>query len=133
MPKVVGIRFIRAGKVTPYLAKELDLKAGDKVVVETARGLELGDVVSAPVETNDVSKEVTPVIRVATDADLKKLETLKKQEASITDLCNKLQHEFYQFQIDSHKISLLCLFLTKQPAIINMDSIRLILDKLRDD
>ena len=112
MPKVVGIRFIRAGKVTPYLAKELDLKAGDKVVVETARGLELGDVVSAPVETNDVSKEVTPVIRVATEADLKKLETLKKQEASITDLCNKLIAKYkldmklvnVEFTIDGTKV-----------------------------
>ena len=112
MPKVVGIRFIRAGKVTPYLAKELELKAGDQVVVETARGLELGEVVSEPVETNDVSKEVTPVIRVATDADLKKLETLKKQEASITELCNKLIAKYkldmklvnIEFTIDGTKV-----------------------------
>ena len=42
MPKVVGVRFIKAGKVTSYLSKNLELKSGDKVVVETARGLELG-------------------------------------------------------------------------------------------
>ena len=112
MPKVVGIRFIRAGKVTPYLAKDLELNTGDKVVVETARGLELGEVVSSPVETKDVSKEVTPVIRVATDADFKKLESLKKQEPSITELCNKLIAKYkldmklvnIEFTVDGTKV-----------------------------
>ena len=112
MPKVVGVRFIRAGKVTTYLSKELELNAGDKVVVETARGLELGEVVSAPVDATDVSKEVTPVVRVATDADFKKLETLKKQEPSIVELCNKLIAKYkldmklvnIEFTVDGTKV-----------------------------
>lgn len=112
MPKVVGVRFIKAGKVTSYLSKNLELKSGDKVVVETARGLELGEVVGEPVEVADVSKEVTPVIRVANDGDYKKLESLKKQEPSIVELCNKLIAKYkldmklvnIEFTVDGTKV-----------------------------
>ena len=112
MPKVVGVRFIRAGKISTYLSKDMDLKVGDKVIVETPRGIEMGDVAEAPMDIADVSKEVTAVIRVATDADLKKIESLKKQEPSIVELCNKLIKKYnldmklvnIEFTVDGTKV-----------------------------
>ena len=45
MEKVVGVRFKNAGKVYYFDPGDLELKDGDKVVVETVRGLEFGEVV----------------------------------------------------------------------------------------
>ena len=112
MPKVVGVKFMKAGKVSTYLSKDIDLKVGDNVIVETVRGLEMGEVATPIVDVEDVSKETTAVLRVATDADLKKLESLKKQEPSITELCNKLIAKYkldmklvnIEFTIDGTKV-----------------------------
>ena len=46
MPNVVGVRFKRAGKVYYFDPLEIDLQKGDHVIVETARGLEYGEVVT---------------------------------------------------------------------------------------
>ena len=112
MPKVVGIKFMKAGKVTTYLSKDIELNVGDKVVVETARGLEMGEVATPSVEVAEVSKDVTPIIRKADDKDFAKLESLKKQEASIVDLCQKLISKYkldmklvnIEFTIDGTKV-----------------------------
>ena len=45
MIKVVGIRFRKAGKIYYFCPKKLDVKVGDNVIVETARGIEYGSVV----------------------------------------------------------------------------------------
>ena len=112
MPKVVGIKFMKAGKVTTYLSKDIELNVGDKVVVETARGLEMGEVATPSVEVAEVSKDVTPIIRKADDKDFAKLESLKKQESSIVDLCQRLISKYkldmklvnIEFTIDGTKV-----------------------------
>ena len=45
MTKVIGVRFRTAGKIYYFIPGELEIKAGDNVIVETARGVEYGTVV----------------------------------------------------------------------------------------
>ena len=61
MVKVVGVRFKNAGKVYYFDPRDLDLKDGDKVVVETLRGLELDEVVG---DATMVSQDnITPPLK----------------------------------------------------------------------
>ncbi len=71
-PPTVGVRFRRAGKIYYFRSdNEPDLGLGDHVVVETARGRELGWVVIAPSQVLGAQvDDLKPVLRRATAADL---------------------------------------------------------------
>lgn len=71
MVRVVGVRFKRAGKVYYFDPGDLEPAKGDKVIVETARGIELGEVVGAVKEVaeEDLTSPLKRVIRLATPAD----------------------------------------------------------------
>lgn len=75
MIPVVGIRFKRVGKVYYFDPGELSLAVGDRVVVETARGIELGDVVVRPklVPEEDVAQPLRKVLRRAGPEDVAKV------------------------------------------------------------
>jgi cell fate regulator YaaT (PSP1 superfamily) len=81
MPELVGIRFHQAGKVYYFDAAGIPLQVNDSVVVETARGQELGYVVISPgqVLSANVTETLKPVIRKATENDLKQSEQRKEQ------------------------------------------------------
>lgn len=73
MKKIVGVGFKEVGKVYWFNPNFLKLKVGDKVVVETVRGLELGHIVM-PVKEVDESKfehELKDIIRIASEKDIK--------------------------------------------------------------
>ena len=74
MVKVIGVRFRPAGKIYFFAPGKLRIKAGDKVIVETARGVEFGSVVTGPKEVPDdkITQPLKPVIRIATAEDIKK-------------------------------------------------------------
>ncbi len=76
MKKIVGIGFKEVGKIYWFNPGNLDIKKDDKVVVETARGIELGKVISEIREVSDeeVAYELKDVIRIATTKDLNKYE-----------------------------------------------------------
>lgn len=91
MVNVVGVRFREAGKVYYFDPDVLDIKVGDNVIVETARGVEFGSVV---MEGKYVSSEeiVTPlkkVIRIATEEDIKVKEENDKKEKEAFEICLK--------------------------------------------
>lgn len=71
MVRVVGIRFKKAGKIYYFNPGEIPLNIGDKVIVETARGLEYGEVVIGPKEVPEESlvSPLKDVIRKATLED----------------------------------------------------------------
>ena len=71
MTKVVGIRFRNVGKVYYFNPKGYRMKAGDHVIVETARGIEYGRVVLEPKEVpeDEVIHPLKEVVRVATADD----------------------------------------------------------------
>jgi cell fate regulator YaaT (PSP1 superfamily) len=92
MTEVVGVRFKGTGKVYYFDPSGIELKLGDGVVVETARGLELGQVVKAPFEVQDdeVTQPLKPVVRRADDEDIERADKLKQSEAGALTECNKL-------------------------------------------
>ena len=69
MTKIVGIRFRTAGKIYYFDPADFDLDMAMHVIVETARGIEMGTVLIPPKEVDDdkVVSPLKPVIRVATD------------------------------------------------------------------
>lgn len=74
LPIVVGVRFKKAGKIYYFDPANFELVRGSKVVVETARGLEYGEVSIAPRDTDDeeIVQPLKPVVRIGTlrDADI---------------------------------------------------------------
>ena len=74
MTRVIGVRFRPAGKIYFFAPGKYEIKTGDKVIVETARGVEFGSVVSGPkdVEDDKVTQPLKPVIRIATKDDIRK-------------------------------------------------------------
>lgn len=84
MVNVVGVRFKRAGKIYYFSPGDLNLTAGANVVVETARGIELGRVV-VPLKSVPEGEVVAPlkkVLRIATERDLAQVEENAKKEQS---------------------------------------------------
>ncbi|EXG84282.1 MULTISPECIES: PSP1 domain-containing protein [Lacrimispora] len=71
MIKVIGVRFRNAGKIYYFDPMSLEVRTGDHVIVETARGVEYGYVVLGcrEVEDDKVVQPLKPVIRMATKAD----------------------------------------------------------------
>ena len=91
MIKVVGIRFQRAGKIYYFDPLDYDLETAMHVIVETARGIEMGTVLIPPKEVDDdkVVQPLKPVIRIATDDDEKVIEKNKEKEAEAYVICKE--------------------------------------------
>jgi len=87
--KVVGVRFKKAGKIYYFDPDELEISVGTNVIVETARGIEMGRVV-IPNREVDESVIVAPlkkVIRIATEEDMKHHEENLKKEKEAFKIC----------------------------------------------
>lgn len=89
MTKVIGVRFRTAGKIYFFAPGKFDIKQGDNVIVETARGVEFGRVVSGPreVEDEEVVQPLKSVIRPANDQDRKTVEKNKQKEKEAFKIC----------------------------------------------
>ncbi len=84
MTEIVGIRFRDAGKVYYFAPNGLTVNANDNVIVETARGLEFGFVVTGNtmVPSSKIVPPLRPVLRVATEEDCRHYEDNKRAEAA---------------------------------------------------
>ena len=89
MTKVIGVRFRKAGKVYYFSPGEEDIKTGQHVIVETARGVEYGYVVLGTHEVDDkkVIQPLKPVIRMATEADEETERKNKAKEKEAFKIC----------------------------------------------
>ena len=89
MIKVVGVRFRSAGKICYFAPGKLNLNVGMHVIVETARGVEMGTVMlaSREVPENEVIQPLKPVIRIATEADEKVVEKNHEKEKEAFKIC----------------------------------------------
>ncbi len=89
MIKVIGVRFRKAGKVYYFDPAQMEIKAGDHVIVETARGIEFGQVVLGVREV-DEKKVVSPlksVIRMATRNDEEIEQRNREREKEAFRIC----------------------------------------------
>ena len=89
MIKVIGVRFRTAGKIYFFDPLQFQVKRGDHVIVETARGVEYGTVVCAPkeVEEDKVFQPLKAVLRVATERDDEQERANKKKEKEAFHIC----------------------------------------------
>ena len=89
MTRVIGVRFRPAGKIYFFAPGRYEVEAGDKVIVETARGVEFGSVVTGPRELEDdkITQPLKPVIRIATQEDICKEEKNRAKEKEAFDIC----------------------------------------------
>ncbi|MGL5512789.1 MAG: PSP1 domain-containing protein [Sporomusa sp.] len=91
MLTVVGIRFKKAGKIYYFDPGGIELKAGEHVIVETARGLEFGNIVVGPrqVDESQVVLPLKPVLRRATAEDEEKVKDNGKKEKEAFKICEQ--------------------------------------------
>ena len=89
MTKVIGVRFRTAGKIYFFAPGKLNIQTGDKVIVETARGVEFGTVVTGEKEVEDdkIMQPLKPVIRIATAEDKKKDAKNRDKEKEAFGIC----------------------------------------------
>lgn len=89
MTKVIGVRFRTAGKIYFFDPLQFEIKRGDHVIVETARGIEFGTVVSGVSEVEDekVVQPLKPVIRIANQRDMEQEAGNKEKEKEAYKIC----------------------------------------------
>ncbi|MBR6526649.1 MAG: stage 0 sporulation family protein [Lachnospiraceae bacterium] len=91
MIKVTGVRFRSAGKIYYFDPANFDIKKGDNVIVETARGVEFGTVVMGirEVEDDKVVSPLKPILRMATQKDQETVERNREREKEAFDICQE--------------------------------------------
>ena len=91
MVRIIGVRFRHAGKIYYFDPEEMEMKTGDRVIVETARGVESGRVVLAPreIDESDVTQPLRKVIRIATQQDEEKRLENERQAREAFAVCKK--------------------------------------------
>ena len=114
MTKVIGVRFRKAGKVYYFSPGDNEIKNGDHVIVETARGVEYGYVVlgSHEVEDKKVVQPLKPVLRMASPEDEEIERTNKEKEKEAFRIClekikkHKLEMKLIdtEYTFDNNKI-----------------------------
>ncbi len=82
--KIVGVKFADGGKIYDFSPNDLLVNIGDKVIVETVRGLDFGTVATPikTIEREDADEPLKDVVRIATHQDLaqvKKVQALNKK------------------------------------------------------
>jgi len=114
MAEVVGVRFKKAGKIYWFDPNNIDLKAGDDVIVETVRGIEMGKVMIEKREVPDeeIVQPLKKVVRKATEEDYQKAQENMEKAAKALEICKekvqkhglpmKLLHAEYTF--DNNKL-----------------------------
>ncbi len=91
MKNIVGIRFKKPGKIYFFDPDNLEINKQDKVVVETAMGQELGEVVVSKraVPEESLTAPLKKVVRIATQKDLKHQEENNKKEKEAFKICEE--------------------------------------------
>lgn len=114
MARVIGVKFKESGKSYYFDPRDTELKQGDEVIVETARGMEYGIVAHEVKEIPDdeVIQPLREVVRAATDADREQLKKNKEKEREAFLICeekiaaHKLEMKLVdvEYTFDSNKI-----------------------------
>ncbi len=95
MTNIVGVRFRNVGKVYYFDPRDLEMKIGDHVIVETSRGIEYGRVVMSPRELREDEKirPIKEVTRLATREDDEREQANLKKEREAYKVCVQKIHE----------------------------------------
>ncbi len=109
MTEIIGVRFKSAGKVYYFSPAEIKAETGDKVIVETARGVECGEVVmeNRQVDDDKITVPLKSIIRKATPQDLKIIEQNKLKEENAFKIC---QEKILAHKLDMKLVDVECTF-----------------------
>jgi len=96
---VVGIRFKAVGKKYYFDPNGFEVSINDKVVVETVRGIEMGEVIEKVKEINDseIISTLKPVIRIANEGDIK---NHQKNQDDIPEALEKCKINIKKHKLD---------------------------------
>ena len=100
----VGVKFLNTPRAYFFGVKDIELKLEDKVVVETVRGTELGTIAIEPISIEKYSNGLSlkPILRKATDTDIKLAEINQKDALFAMDIC---ANEVKKLNLDMNLIS----------------------------
>ena len=89
MRKIIGVRFRTAGKVYYFDPLDFEIKKGDHVIVETARGVEYGTAVGEirELEEEKLTQPLKPVLRIAKERDDKQQAENREKEKEAFQIC----------------------------------------------
>jgi cell fate regulator YaaT (PSP1 superfamily) len=114
MTEVIGVRFKNVGKIYYFDPDSTSLEAGDYVIVETARGVECGQVAMAnrQIKDDEIVHPLKKMIRKATEEDLENLRQNKEKEKKAFEICQEkiTQHKLdmklvdVEYTLDNNKI-----------------------------
>lgn len=109
MTEIIGVRFKSAGKVYYFSPDGMKLDEGSLVIVETARGVECGEVVmtNRMVEDGKITAPLKAIIRQANQQDLKILEQNKAKEENAFRIC---QEKIAAHKLDMKLVDVECTF-----------------------
>ena len=100
MVEIIGVRFKNAGKIYYFDPTGVKFNAGENVIVETARGVEIGEVIlsNKNISEDKIVSPLKTVIRKATEADERQCAENDKKEKEAFDICVK--------KIEEHKLDM---------------------------
>ena len=103
MTEIIGVRFKELGKVYSFDPHGTPVQLGQKVIVETARGVELGELALANkmVEDSEIVSPLKGLVRVATEEDLRRAEQHRQKEKEAFALCSEC---IEKHDIDMHLV-----------------------------
>ncbi|MBQ8781497.1 MAG: stage 0 sporulation family protein [Oscillospiraceae bacterium] len=109
MTEIIGVRFKSAGKVYYFSPDKQKAEAGTLVIVETARGVECGEVVmeNRMVDDSSITQPLKSIIRIATEQDKKVLEQNKAKEANAFKIC---EEKILAHKLDMKLVDVECTF-----------------------
>lgn len=100
MTEIIGVRFKEAGRIYYFSPMSENFVRGDKVIVETSRGVECGNVVieNREINTETFTMPIKDIIRRASAADLKTVEQNRTKEKNAMRICRE--------KIAAHKLDM---------------------------
>ena len=106
MATIVGVRFKEVGKIYYFDPNGLDPQPRDKVIVETARGTEFGEVAfgAREIAQEDITSPLKRVLRIATERDMKTLEENREKEKNAFEIGVKKKLVAVEYTFDRSKI-----------------------------
>lgn len=109
MTEIIGVRFKSSGKMYYFSPGDTDPAPGSKVIVETARGIECGDVVMGKrmVEDDKIIPPLKPIIRIANERDLKIAEMNRHKEENAAKICRE---KILAHKLDMKLVDVECTF-----------------------
>ncbi len=109
MTEIIGVRFKKAGKVYYFSPNKVQFKENELAIVETTAGVECGEVVilNREIEDDKITAPLKPILRKATEKDLKTLEANKKKEEDAFKIC---QEKIAFHKLEMNLIDVECTF-----------------------